>query len=368
MKVPFWKNARFWVTLAVAAVVIALLLTLLLFSLGTAAPVYEMEGATLREDVYRYWFACYKYVYQIRYKDLSIPDTPEGWGSVGSDGRTYGEAFDTVIDEEIRMRFAAASLFDSYGYTLSETTLAEIEAATAAMEENSYGEDVFALLKERYGATESTVKQVALYEKKYEALREYLFADRSVVYTEPYLEALDGFYRKYYSRYNLIFIKDSSPSSVAVFEAALAQGMTEAQFTAFEAQLSENESKVTSGSYPNGIYLYAGASYSEAFRAELLSAFRDADEVGKVVKVRAASETGTYYVMRYALDDAPYLSEDEQVSRLFAELPDYAVSYLYRDALTRELSRVTSLGVAEGYTVAATPSCKDYNILRQLGS
>ena len=368
MKVPFWKSVRFWLIFAAAAVVLALLLTLLIFSLGTAAPVYEMEGATLREDAYRYWLACYKYVYQIRYKDLVIPDTPEGWGHVGADGRTYEEAFYRLIDEEIRLRFAAASLFDSYGYTLREESLTEIEEAIATMQQNSYGENVFDLLSERYGATERTIKQVALYEKKYEELRERLFADRSAVYTEPYLEALDGFYRKYYSRYNLIFIKDSSPSSTAVMEAALSQGMTEARFTALEAQLSENESKVTSGSYPHGIYLYAGESYTEAFRAELLSAFRDADEVGEVVKVRNTSDTGTYYVMRYALDDAPYLSEDERVTRLFAELPDYAVSYLYRDALTRELARVTSLGVAEGYTVSGTLGCKDYNILRQLGA
>ena len=86
--------------------------------------------------------------------------------------------------------------------------------------------------------------------------------------------------------------------------------------------------------------------------------------MGKVAKVRDADGKGSYYVMRYALDDAPYLSEDERVRAWFDELPSFAGMYLYRSLLEKELHKIETTEVAEGYRVADAYTCKDYNAVR----
>ena len=205
-----------------------------------------------------------------------------------------------------------------------------------------------------------------------------LFADESIVYSDTYKDTLAEFYKNYYYRYNMIYVEDTAGfEKIAALESRLypngsvgvsaVTGVSEETFTQLEAEYTTG-TKVTSGDYPNGIYLYAGASYSGKFSAELISAFSDADEVGKVVKVRNADDNASYYVMRYALDDAPYLSEDSKVAACFADLPSYAGQYIYRKLLRDELPKVVSHGVAETYTVVSTASCKDYNIVNLIGN
>ena len=126
---------------------------------------------------------------------------------------------------------------------------------------------------------------------------------------------------------------------------------------------------MTSGNYPGGIYLYNGESYENAFSEELLSAFAAADEPGKIVKVRSAEDDASYYVMRYALDDEPYLSENEKIAACFAKLPSYAGGYLYRQLLRDELERVKSYDVVESYSVVTSAACVDYcNVIRLFGN
>ena len=71
--------------------------------------------------------------------------------------------------------------------------------------------------------------------------------------------------------------------------------------------------------------------------------------------------------MRYALDDAPYLSSNERVAACFESLPNYAGVYLYRSLLRREFASLRSEGIAETYTVSGAVTCKEYNIVQLLG-
>ena len=375
---PFYKKTSFWIATVALLLVAAILIGLLVYASSLAPAVYDFEGATLREDAFAYWFACLKYVYQVRYKSLGIADTEAGWAEIGADGRSYESGFYEMITEEILLRFVAASLFDADGYVLSDADYGEISALLEELDTESYGEVPMDVLKEKYGVSSRTVKQTALYEQKYAALYRALFSDGSVIYGSAYADRLAEFYTKYYSRYNMIYVEDSvGEEKIRALEAALwpagnvgesaVTGVSEELFTQLEAEYATGEG-VTSGNYPNGIYLYSGESYTAAFSEELYSAFTAADEVGKVVKVRSADGKGSYYVMRYALDEAPYLSEDTKVQAVFEKLPEYAGAYLYRALLRDELAKIVSHGVAETYTVAATKSCRDYNIINMLGN
>lgn len=374
---PFYKKRSFWLASVAALVVLAILVGALVYVLGLAPAVYEYEGAALREDVFAYWFACFKYVYHVRYKSLNIEDSASGWATLGDDGRSYEESFYDMITEEILMRFVAASLFDANGYVLSDAHYDQINELLDELDTEAFGEVPLDVLKEEYGVRRRTLKQTALYEMKYVALYEALFSDGSVIYGSDYREDLKEFYQKYYYRYNMIYVPDSEGSDrIASLEAKLwpsgnvgvsaVTGVTEEVFTQLEADYA-TDGGVTSGNYPNGIYLYAGENYSSAFSEELLSAFFEADEIGKVVKVRAAGNNASYYVMRYALDEEPYLSDDSKVQAAFTKLPTYAGTYLYRRLLRKELDAVVSQGIAEAYTVAAVKSCKDYNVVNLLG-
>lgn len=350
------------------------------FGCGMFAPVvYQFDGAKLREDAYAYWFACLKYDYLVRYKALEIEDTPEGWAKLDADGKSYGETFDALIHDEILLRFVAATVFDSEGYSLSKNAHAEIDDVLGEMKTERFGDVPLAVLKKEYGVSERAVKQVMLYEQKYNELYANLFADPTSVYGEEHRYALKGFYERNYSRYNMIYVEDSvGAPHIDALESALwpdgnvgeaaVTGVSEETFKSLERDYKTGAG-VTSGNYPGGIYLYSGESYENAFSEELLSAFAAADEPGKIVKVRSAEDDASYYVMRYALDDEPYLSENEKIAACFAKLPTYAGGYLYRQLLRDELESVKSNGIAERYSVVTTDACVDYcNVIRLFGN
>ena len=359
------KGKRFWIVLTAIVLAAVLLCVGLVSALTASAAVYRFGGATLREDAYGYWFASYKYAYLVQYKELGATDSASGWEKTDESGRTYEDIFYEMIDEEIRIRFLAATVFDSAGYRLSDARYKELSTLIDELNEERFGERGFTVLKEDYGVSKRAVKQVALYEQKYRALYENMFADGSVIYADEYRQALKTFYEKYYLRYNMIYVKNDKASAL---EAALADGVTEEEFTALEAVYNPADHKITSGNYPNGIYLYAGGNYTGVFTEELIAAFGEANAVGKWVKKADASGAGYYFVMRYALDEEPYRSSDEKIKNCFTDLPTYAASYLYRTYLSDLLGELTSLGIAEGYTVAGTKACADYNVIRLLGN
>ena len=172
------------VILVAAILLLAIVGLLIADALTSAEPVYGFEGATLDEDAYGYWLACLKYVYQVRYKSLGIEDTEAGWHALGADGKTHEETFFSMIDEEIRLRFVAATLFDAEGYALSDAAYGRLDTLVDELSTEAFGEIPFRVLKDTYGVGKRTVKQVALYEEKYEALYATLFRDEGVVYAE----------------------------------------------------------------------------------------------------------------------------------------------------------------------------------------
>ena len=152
-KRPFYRKGRFIFGVIAVLLVLAILVTGLAMVFSAAPTVYSLGGAKLREDAYSYWFACQKYIYQIRYRDLAIEDSDAGWARIEeASGQSYGDMFRELIDEEIRLRFVAASLFDGEGYSLSATDRATLQTLVEEFEAESFGEipDVSVKLDERY--------------------------------------------------------------------------------------------------------------------------------------------------------------------------------------------------------------------------
>lgn len=367
----FFGNKKAVAITAILLAVCILAVTLLAIYLPAGAVCYRYGGRAMREEVYRYYFACLKYDYLVRYKTLNISDTPDGWQKTGEDGKTFEETFKSAIEEELMLRLVASHLFDSLRLSLSESDYEDIDKLLSDLETYSYGESPYAALKETYGIrAKRVVKQVALYEKKYAALVYELFGqDGSGVFAAEYKEDLALFYEKYYYRYNVIFVKDDSPFSSGLIRDALADGVTPAEFEALERDYSDMD--VTSGDYPHGIYLYGGGSYNAATTGlddSLLAAMRTLEKAGDYAETRSDADDGTFFVLRYELDDAPYLEEGEWVKTAFADLPATAAVFLYRRHLTEQLDEIKAGAPIAEQTVAAAVACKDYNAIRMLGN
>lgn len=367
----FFRNKKAVALTAAVLAVCLLTVALLSIYLPAGAVCYRFGGETMREEVYRYYFACLKYDYQVRYKALNISDTPEGWQKTGQDGKTFEEAFKSAIEEELRLRLVASRLFDSLHLSLSKADYADIDQLLSDLETYSYDESPYTVLKKTYGIrAKRVVKQVALYEKKYAALVYELFgADGSGVLNGEYREDLALFYEKYYYRYNVIYVKDDNAENNAVIRAALSDGTDPAEFETLESTYSDMS--VTSGDYPHGIYLYGGGSYSYTTTGlddTLLAAMRSLDAVGDFTETRNDGDGGTFYVLRYALDEEPYLLDEDWVETAFADLPATASVFVYRRQLTEHFDEIeTGAPVAE-QTVANSISCGDYNVIRMLGN
>ena len=366
----FFHNKRAVGFTALALAVCLLLGLILGLTLPAGAACYRYGSTTMREEVYDYYFACLKYDYMVRYKALGISDTAEGWQKTGEDGQTFEDAFKDAIEEELVLRVLAAAQFDSLRLSLSDEDYADIDALLSDLETYAYGESPYAELKKTYGIrARRVVKQVALYEKKYTALLYALFdSDGSGVLEEAYREDLALFYEKYYYRYNVIFVKNENSANNGKIRDALADGTDQSEFEQLEKDYSDTS--VTSGSYPNGIYLYGGASYSydtSGLDDALLEAMRSLEKVGDTAETPAADGSGTYYVLRYALDEAPYLKDGDWVKTAFADLPAAASVFVFRRQLLSFKEDVKVGKRVEEQTVAAAIACRDYNAIRMLG-
>lgn len=349
--------------IVVACLVLASVLGGVLFSILTYSPTVLRYGSDrLGEDAYSYWFSCMKYQLLIGYR---VEDTPETWQKEAENGRTYGDLFKEAADREIALRFVAASLFDALGSAPGDRYYDAIATALAELEEYSYEEDAYEVIREKYGVGERELKRVALYEAKYHALRYALYGeDLSGIYASDNRAALSAFYRENYALYNVIYLSDEKSKDKQAELAAQLAGMTEETFEAYEK--AHSEQPVTE-KYPDGIYIYRGADYSSAFSEELLAAMQSLDEVGKTASARDKNDAGTYYVMRYALPNEPYLSEDKKVAFSLTGFAEYASAALYLNELEACLPDcVWTEDIRGSYTMKDTVKAMDYNILRFL--
>ena len=93
---------------------------------------------------------------------------------------------------------------------------------------------------------------------------------------------------------------------------------------------------------------------------------RSLEKTGDFTETPAADGSGTYYVLRYALDSEPYYIEKDWVKTAFADLPAAASVFVYRRQLLALKDSVTVGSPVETQTVAAAIACQTYNAIRML--
>ena len=150
-----------------------------------------------------------------------------------------------------------------------------------------------------------------------------------------------------------------------MLEERIEAGLGEEGFREFE--VSYSESRVTEN-YPDGIYINKRVDYTSVFSAELLSAMGSLDGVGKITSARDKNDSGTYYVIRCALPEESYRSEDSKVIHSLSGFTEYAAAALYREELLDCLTDAEWVTEKQSaYTVAKTVKAQDYNVVRALG-
>jgi len=354
--------------IVIAALLAAAILIGVIAAVSSYSPaVLRYGGVSLGEDTYAYLLACYKYELLVSNISLGLTDDTASWQRTDESGRTYEEIFKEAADREIALRFVAAALFDKTGEGLASTYYTAIETALDEMASYSYDEDMYDVLKDRYGIGKTELKRAALYEAKYKALKEYMFGkDGSGVLDAAYAERLDAFYKENYLLYNVIYLSDEKNAArQEELEERIEAGLGEEGFRDFE--VSYSESRVTEN-YPDGIYINKRVDYTSVFSAELLSAMGSLDGVGKITSARDKNDSGTYYVIRCALPEESYRSEDSKVIHSLSGFTEYAAAALYHEELLDCLTDAEWVTEKQSaYTIAKTVKAQDYNVVRALG-
>ena len=364
-------------TILITAILLAVVITVIAVSATYANrydTVYSYGSERVRENAYRYWVACYKYEVLSSYRALDIEDSTEGWSREYLDGKSYDEVFSAQINREIALRLIAADIFDSYGENMVTKHYNAIASALENIEKYSYGEDVYDALKETYGVSRRDLKRIALYEQKYEALRAYLYGDTGAgVFADPFTAELEKFYKENYGRYNVICVEGGDLEANARrlrIEAAIARGMSAAEFSALEKECSDLN--ITGGDFPNGLYLTAADTSGETVNgflssrmgSDVLQAMFDLEKEGDTATVAKTTADGsevTYYLMRYPLDEKAYNDNDN--NKAFTGFTLLASRALYRAQLLEELEKVKDHGVAARYTLGTVRTSKNDNII-----
>lgn len=350
---------RTWILILLSVLlVMALVVTGVLYALLRPPVVYRFGATEVRQSTYDYWVACYKYAYLVSMKQYGIEDTAEGWAKTDEQGQSYDAIFCANIENAIKRRLVAAELFDKAGLGLGSEVYSAIRLTIDNM---GYYEDEQPLkeLKKVYGVNRRAVHQVAVFEAKYDAYREYLFgSDGKGVYEEDYRSLLTAYYEQSCLRFRLIYIPNDSYADQATVEKAIENGiMTEELFQTYAEQYN-NLTTITEN-YPNGIYYCRNVSGAlNDFDDNVADAVGKLDSVGKALAVENEAKTGKFYLMRCALATEGFLTEDIPG---FAQV---AAEMLYPTYLSQKMQEVTLEKGTPLAGMTAVTACRDYNIVK----
>ncbi len=351
-------SKRQWALAALSLLLVVGLLIGGILLLTQPPVVYAYEGVTVRQPLYDYWAASYKYAYLISRKDLGIEDTPRGWQEVDeASGKTYQEMFYEEIEGAIRRRIVASALFKQAGLSLSKATYAKIGSI---VDNFGYYEEETPLrdLKEAYGVSKRNVLQIGVWEAEYIALRAHLFGeDFSGVYADEYKELCRRRYEETVRRVRFIYIPNGATEEIAALEAAMADDTLD-EAAVIELQKSFNYLPVGQEKYPNGYYFcYALANPTQGFDDGLQEAIAALEKVGDKATCENESKTGRYYAFRFALDEEGYLKN---------EIPGFAASVANEAYFSLLNEKTAEITVGKGtpiLLIADVKACREYNMV-----
>ena len=336
--------------------ILALLLCVsMLYSLTGCAssPVvmkYENEEVTV--NMYRYWLSTYKGSFMNAYTDMR--DTDAFWTSELLEGTTAEEYLTGAVIDNVKRTLVCASLFDSKGMKISESTQKSIddyieslitERADGSRKSfnqmlSAYGINID-MLREIYTMEDKTSLlfenlygkngELALTEKDYEKYcQDNYVRIRHIYVNDAYVYETDekGYYKydssgRLQTRDLTAAEKNEKAKKISDIEAALANGE---KFDDVYEKYSEDHY------YVNGYYICATTN----FVSDVVVAAMNL-EVGK--STRVDSDFGTHFIFRMEMDEKPY--KDMENADFFENFESDAQNAAFYDYLEKLLPDVT---------------------------
>ncbi len=346
-----------WLLAALSLLLVAGLLLGGILLLTRPPVVYAYEGVSVRQPLYDYWTACYKYAYLISRKDLGIEDTPRGWQETDESGKTYQELFYEEIEGAVRRRIVASALFKKEGLSLSSETYATIGKI---VDNFGYYDEETPLrdLKEAYGVSKRNILQIGIWEAEYTALRAHLFGeDFSGVYADAYKDLCEKRYAETVTRVRFVYIPYNETEEIAALNAAFAdEDLDEA--AVITLQKNYNHLPISQEKYPNGYYFcYALENPTQGFDNGLQKAIAALEKVGDKAIEENESQTGRWYVYRCELDKEGYRN---------TQIPGFAESVANEAYYALLNERVAQITVGKGtpiLLIADIKACREYNMV-----
>ncbi len=337
-----------------AALLLCVLTASMLASCGAPA-VITCGNISMTEDMYRYAYSCYKYLYLSENKSLGISDTEEGWTATAENGKTHEENFHAYFEDALRTRMTAAYIYENTPSLSSGNASSVKNAVKYAMDATFYyaKENTEAAYNEMlapYGAVYDDAFRVALYEYEYRRLYYLLFGQsgEGALQDDRFADDILAFYRSYYVR---LCVVAATGDRIAAADTAFYSANTDDAFEAFAAEYAENEETISF------LCMYGSYYLPEKLMEKIASL--DVGENGYV------DVDGTvYYLRRYAID-AEY--KNEAYAEYFKDFPSFVAPYCYSLYLDEYKDKFKK-EVTAPQSIWDVPTCKDVNVVDILRS
>ncbi len=319
--------------------VVALTVGLVLLFVPRAPRVLSYRGVTVDKEMYAFWYATTKREVMFRHSLKSHADTAATWNAPcpeeGKEGMTWGEVLDAEIDAAIRLKLAAAMLYDELGLEMTEgqrnrvkTYVEELRMDLTLGDKKEMKE-----LLAKYQTTEAALARCAVFDMKAELLCSHLALGGTSYLTA---EEIASYYAANYRRVKLVYMNTKSntyrdyengewvekdlgftglgaqnDTDIEALDAYLLNGTcTEAIFDEYVAR--SDEALHVAGVYPSGIYASGKVDLTEdGLLEEKVADAAQGMEVGELRKVE--TENGVAYLFGCALDTGAWNRSESAV-------------------------------------------------------
>ncbi|MBQ8641395.1 MAG: hypothetical protein IJ480_04195 [Clostridia bacterium] len=333
----------------------------------TGKVVMSYGDSEITENVFRYYLSYYKNIYLQTYSDME--DTASYYQTVLPDGQTAEEYLFNMTVENVKLTLICMELFDRSGLTVSDAMEEDIDAYLNDLVAEYAGGDKKALNAElaQYGVNIDMLSGIYIDQEKSGFLFDYMFGDNGI---RPLTDGeKQTYYEENYSHIYHMYVNDAYyyPMTEEGYTQTDENGnlvtapLTEEMLAEKNAVIAAIDTSLEAGSefmdvynvysedryYANGYYLTRTTDFVEEVVDAAFSL-----EIGEYTKVK--SEYGTHYVLRAALDEAPWASEAN--ADFFDTFEDSLKSELFMEYVSGYLPEVQAdMEALSAYSVEASP-------------
>lgn len=337
------------ITRAISLFIVAAAITVSFSSCGSEGPsVMEYKDLTVTSNMYQYWMSGYKAMFLYTYSE-NMKDSASFWEEKLDDGVTTETFFTGIVDENIKKKLVAMSLFRESGLSLTNAVQTSVKGKVDQLvsDLSEGNKSKFNSFIADYGVNYDILFNIYLEEAKIEQLKDYLYGSYGAEKITD--DQRDEYYKQNYTRIKHIFIRtedrlvtDKDGNYVYDGEKYQTEALTEEEKQQKQAKIAQVSSKLDAGEnfesllteysedeasshYTNGFYFSASTEYI----AEVLEAAFNM-QIGEVRRVE--SEYGVHFVKKYELDDGAYSVSTN--SDFFTTFNNDVTEYVFDQKLT----------------------------------